>query len=157
MTEILSRDQAKLKNIPHYYTGIPCDSNHDSKRYTISGKCIACENIKSSEYAKRKKPNILLTKAKNRAKQKNLEFNIDITDIVIPKKCPVLGIDIISDGSKRYTNNSPSVDRIDNNKGYIKGNVTVISYRANALKNDATIEELQRIVKYMKDGQKKNF
>jgi len=46
--------------------------------------------------------------------------------------------------------NVPSVDRIDPTKGYIKGNVEVISWRANHLKNNATVEELEAIVNYMK-------
>ena len=49
---------------------------------------------------------------------------------------------------KRH-NGSPSLDRIDNTKGYIKGNVKVISWRANAIKKDATLEELKALVNYL--------
>lgn len=45
-------------------------------------------------------------------------------------------------------NNAPSIDRFDNNKGYEKGNVAVISWRANNLKRDATLDELQKVVKW---------
>jgi hypothetical protein len=157
MKLLVSRDEAKVSNNTHYYTGIPCEFGHDSKRYTRSGSCIACDNIKSTEYVKKNKHRILLTKAKNRAKQKNIEFNIDISDVVIPNKCPVLGIDIITNGTTKWTDNSPTIDRIDNDKGYIKGNISVISHKANRLKSSSTIEELKKIVKYMESSSKKKF
>jgi len=76
------------------------------------------------------------SRAKYRAKQKSLEFKITKEDIVIPDTCPLLGIPMTS----------PSLDRIDSSKGYIKGNVWVISNRANTLKNDATLSELKTLV-----------
>ena len=85
--------------------------------------------------------------AKKRAKEKGLEFNIEISDIILQDTCPVLNIPMIRTG-KRH-DGSPSLDRIDNSKGYIKGNIAVISWRANALKKDATLEEMKLIIKYM--------
>ena len=87
----------------------------------------------------------LFDKAKFRAQRDNREINITKDDIVIPEKCPVLNIHIVK-GDKHF---GPSLDRIDNNKGYIKGNVRVISKRANRLKSDATLEELKLIVEYV--------
>lgn len=90
----------------------------------------------------------LLSNAKRRAKEKGLDFNITIEDIVIPEVCPVLGIPIkVSSGKTDDT--SPSLDRIDNTKGYVKGNVRVISFRANVIKNNATIEDIRKILEYM--------
>lgn len=88
-------------------------------------------------------------KSKSRAKKVGLEFNLDISDIVIPKLCPVLLIELIR-GRDTGLDNSPSLDRIDNTKGYIKGNVHVISNRANTLKNNASVGELGLIYKYFK-------
>lgn len=85
-------------------------------------------------------------RSKKRAKKLCLPFNIEISDIVIPNICPVLGIPLFILGEK-CTDNNPSVDRIDNTKGYVKGNVWVISWRANKIKGDASLEELQMIVK----------
>ena len=91
----------------------------------------------------------LLRSAKQRAQDKNLEFNIDISDITLPDICPLLEIPLDSHyGSAQ--DNSYSIDRIDSTKGYIKGNVWVISKRANTLKNNATIEELSLLVKNLK-------
>lgn len=157
MEVIKSRDQAILDGDKYYHTGVPCDNNHSSKRYTKSGRCVACENVKSMEYVAKNKASILLTKAKNRAKRKKLEFNIDITDVIIPKKCPVLDIDIITDIRGRYIYNSPTIDRIDNNKGYIKGNVRVISHRANHIKGNATASEMKRVLEDLETIEKEIY
>ena len=83
-------------------------------------------------------------------KQNNLEFNIDITDIIIPEKCPILDIPL-DKKSDRLKDDLPSLDRIDIRKGYVKGNVKVISMKANRLKNNATIDEARKILKYMEE------
>lgn len=85
--------------------------------------------------------------AKKRAIENKLEFNLEVSDIVIPEICPVLGIKL-ERLEKRHAG-SPSLDRIDNTKGYIKCNICVISWRANALKKDATVGELLLISAYM--------
>ena len=79
--------------------------------------------------------------AHHRAKLKGIEFNIEISDIIIPDVCPILGLPIKKsiDGNRDL---SPSLDRIDNDKGYIKGNIQVISFKANAMKLTANKEEL---------------
>jgi hypothetical protein len=87
----------------------------------------------------------ILTRAKTRAKKFNIDFTIDETDIVIPEKCPILGIPITKTdglylkGPQLY---SLSIDRIDNTKGYVKGNICIISHQANVMKNSASPEEL---------------
>lgn len=78
--------------------------------------------------------------AKSRANKKGREFSIELSDVVIPALCPVLGIPM----------DRPSLDRIDGTKGYVKGNVRVISHRANMLKNNATIEELTLVLRDLK-------
>lgn len=84
--------------------------------------------------------------AKNRARRKGIEFSIEESDIVIPDICPLLEIPI-EYGTRANYDRSPSLDRIDNSKGYIKSNVWVISQKANAMKNSATFEELKTFSK----------
>jgi hypothetical protein len=76
---------------------------------------------------------------KNRAKNKNLDFDlVDKHDIIIPPRCPYLGIEF-EYGHPDY---SMSVDRIDCTKGYTKDNIEVISTLANRMKNKATLKQL---------------
>jgi len=91
---------------------------------------------------------VMFRGARQRAKSRGLDFSISVDDIVVPDVCPALGIPLVRDNIKPC-NNSPSLDRKDNSKGYIKGNVHVISRRANTIKNDSTIEELKMIIAYM--------
>jgi len=86
--------------------------------------------------------------AKQRAKKQNKEFTISVDDIKIPTYCPILGIPLIIN-KKQHKFDSPSIDRIDNSKGYIKENIAVISYRANQLKSNGTFLELRSIVNYI--------
>ncbi len=89
--------------------------------------------------------------ARERAKKMGREFTIAPSDIHIPDTCPVLGMKIakITKGVRSGGDTSPSLDRIDNSKGYVPGNIAVISYRANRLKADATAGELARVMSYI--------
>jgi hypothetical protein len=91
---------------------------------------------------------ILLKDAEKRAKRKGLPFDIVVADIVIPSYCPVLGIPLYYGAGKR-TANSPSVDRIVPGRGYVRGNIAVVSWRANELKRNGTLEELKKLVLWL--------
>ena len=85
--------------------------------------------------------------AKSRAKRLGQEFNIQLADLQMPECCPILGIPLYRTEG-RATDNSPSLDRVDNSKGYIKGNVRVISNKANKHKSDLSLEDVQRLFEY---------
>lgn len=89
----------------------------------------------------------MVSTAKIRAAARGLEFNITKDDLALPTHCPILGIELSFEGPSKE--NSPSLDRIDNSRGYVVGNVQVISWRANRLKSDATKEELLAIAASM--------
>lgn len=81
---------------------------------------------------------------------KGLEFSLTEADLVIPTHCPILGIELAYNfGKGRALANSFSLDRIDNTKGYVPGNVAVISWRANMIKSSGTAEEHRRIAAWM--------
>lgn len=88
----------------------------------------------------------MINGVRKRAKEKGLDFNIEITDIIVPDVCPLLNIPMFKDGLKLGPN-SPTVDRIDSSLGYVKGNIWVISHRANMIKNAATFDEFNLIRK----------
>lgn len=126
-----------------------------SKRAKMSEEDTALSRLRDNDYARRKRredPRVpMLADARKRAKARNLEYNLIKDDLIIPEYCPVLGIPIHVSTSGKRSANSPSLDRVNNSKGYTKENVCVISLRANTLKNDATIDELENIVNYMKE------
>lgn len=93
-----------------------------------------------------------LRNCKNRAARLGVKFDLEIDDIVIPKLCPVLGIPLVWGNGKKsgfHAPNTPSLDRRDPRKGYVRGNVFVMSNRANILKRDGTLDEFRKIVAYM--------
>ena len=113
-----------------------------------------CKDCQIKDYLKLDPRKKLLYAARKRAKQNGLECTITVDDIVIPDICPALGIKLearIGAGrqNREDIGNSPSLDRIDNSKGYIPGNVAVISLRANMIKTDATAAELKAVAAYI--------
>lgn len=84
-----------------------------------------------------------------RAKAKGLDFTIKLKDIIVPDVCPVFGLPLIKQ-TKIAGHCSPSLDRIDNSKGYVPGNVAVISKKANTTKNAATLAELEQLVAWLR-------
>jgi hypothetical protein len=91
--------------------------------------------------------------AKFRAKLKGVPFNLEPSDVIIPTHCPILGIPIIpktGHGIGSVRGDSPTLDRIIGQLGYVKGNVMVISFRANAIKSNATPSEMAKILDYMR-------
>jgi hypothetical protein len=103
------------------------------------------------KYQKQNPEALLISQAKHRAKKLNLKFDIDKSDIFIPDICPVLGIKLNRKVEGIQTDNSPSLDRIIPKLGYVKGNIKIISWRANRIKNDSTLEEIEAIARYVKN------
>lgn len=85
----------------------------------------------------------ILRRAKNRAKLKGLEFNLTEEDIFIPILCPYLRIPLTNLQGKGFHDSNISLDRIDNSKGYVKGNIEVMSVLANKMKCNASTEQLE--------------
>lgn len=91
----------------------------------------------------------LVKNAKVRADKFGLPFNITHDDISIPEFCPVLGIRL-KKGTVGQCESAPSLDRIRPGLGYVKGNVAVISKRANTIKSYGSLEDHERIVAWMR-------
>ena len=92
--------------------------------------------------------------AKQRAKRQGIPFDLsplDLKKLGIPEVCPVLGIPINQspgDGTGERNDNSPSLDKFIPSLGYVKGNVHVISWRANRIKSDGSPEEWEKIAEW---------
>ena len=91
--------------------------------------------------------------AKQRAKKQGVPFDLDpveFNEMGIPDVCPVLGIPLDQNpkGKGERSDNSPSLDKFIPSLGYVKGNIHIISWKANRLKNDGTPEEWQKIAEW---------
>lgn len=92
----------------------------------------------------------LVNEARSRAKRRGVPFDITVDDVPpMGDRCPLLGhrFSRREEGRSEF---SPSLDRIDPKKGYVKGNVWVVGYRANLVKNDGTAEEHEQIARAMR-------
>ena len=86
----------------------------------------------------------LLDGARSRAKRFGVPFALKATDIRIPELCPVLGVPFAI-GTRRSLDASPTLDRVVPSRGYVPGNVVVVSMKANRMKSNATADELLRV------------
>lgn len=127
-------------------TNCGCMFERRSKSVTLCNTC-------NSGRVKEQSPEVrMYRRAKARAKQSNLPFTITKEDIEIPTHCPVLGIQLeVHKGSSGGRHNSPALDRVDNSKGYEKGNILVISHLANMMKSSATVEDLIKFSEWVQD------
>jgi hypothetical protein len=108
----------------------------------------------------------MLRDAKKRSKRLGVAFALEKSDIVVPAVCPVFGAPLVP-GKDHSNNNSPSIDRLIPELGYTKGNISVISWKANQLKgkattaaeletrarrtkNRATAEELEKVARWLR-------
>ena len=127
-------------------------SAENRHKYYEQNKTKECERGKI--YRQKNQAKTIYTYAKRRAKDKNLEFNITVQNVQneINKAkgiCPALGIKI-GMSNKRMDPHSQSLDRINNSYGYTPDNICIISNRANILKRDASIDELEKITEWMR-------
>ena len=139
--------QAHYERTEHHYCSRGCQAkgNNGIQGNNIHGLAKKNNGRQHPRYC-------LWLQAKKRATKKGVEFDIKPSDIPeIPDKCPVLGIELKINSDKKSLDSSPSLDRVDNEKGYIKGNLEVISHRANRLKGDFDIDEIKSMLNYLQD------
>lgn len=91
-----------------------------------------------------------LQQLRRNAKKRGFEFSLTKADFEpLPTHCPVLGVELDYSGSGKH--NSASIDRSNSSKGYVPGNVVIMSRRANMLKNDTSTEELRKVLEYIEN------
>jgi ribosomal protein L40E len=142
--------QNKAKGV---YMGI-CRGCRQAEATYTSRLCRRCHSEYMKDWYKKKletkegrindRQRRMFQSARKRAKARNLPFDIDLSDIQIPEYCPALGIKLSLTNNK-ISCDSPTLDRINPDLGYTKGNVAVISKRANTVKSDATAEEIKKV------------
>jgi hypothetical protein len=102
----------------------------------------------SGRRASTEKEKRVVLSAKQRAKNKGREFDLQLEDIEFPERCPILGVLLIG-GTRHEHESSPSLDRVDSSRGYTLDNVAIISHRANFVKSDGTADEHRKIADWM--------
>lgn len=138
-----NKEQVKEKARQYYYDNKE-KVLENVKNYRDANRPLIQQ--KGKEYYRRKLKNRLLNAARARARKYGYEFDLTLDDIIMPKYCPLLGIEMfVTESRKGKKHSSFSLDRIDSSKGYIKGNVWVISMMANSMKSDSNYEDFKKM------------
>ena len=143
----------------HAYWNCICDCGNVTVtmgRYMRSGLSKSCGCFRSEATRERKTTHgktstpeyKMLSGAKLRAKLQNIPFDLVLSDIVIPELCPILGTHLIV-GVGSMGNDSPTLDKVIPEKGYVRGNVCVISLRANRMKSESSVDDIRKILDYI--------
>ena len=146
-----NKEKLSLAKKEYYYKDHDAMKKKLRERYADDPRKVikSQQEYYSTEAGRKKK---ILAKARENAKKKGIEFNIDLEDIIIPEYCPYLKIPLTHDLGKGQIKSNSSIDRIDPAKGYIKGNVQIISRQANTMKSDATPEQLRTFALSILEG-----
>lgn len=130
--------------------------------FRAGSRRVQCERhyqldiAKSKRYSDLHPVQMMLARAKYRAAKRGVPFHLVVADVLIPEVCPVLGIPLRrGQGSHGGQDTSPSLDCFFPELGYVPGNVFVISNRANTIKNNATLQELERVTDWMRSHAQK--
>lgn len=118
---------------------------------------------KLKQYYKTKNGRIGLTYSsiKTGAKHRNLEVSVSLKYLrsIATDECPVFGTPFnwedFGEKDGKTLDTSPSIDRIDSNKGYVEGNIVWISVKANRIKNNATEKELLQVYTWLSNKLKR--
>ena len=128
----------EMKPFSEFHKHTKCKGGYNSV-------CKTCRKpLSRKQYETQSTEHKLWYRAKCRAKERDQEFTLELDDIVVPDVCPVF--------LAPFVENTPfaaSLDRIDSTRGYVKGNIQVLSTRANTLKSNATLDELVKLVDFL--------
>lgn len=172
-----SRKIAKATGEKAYLTGKTCPYGHIAPRRTDNGACTECQSaarkeLYASGWRQNHNPEVAQKKnkkwvdkhpkehwiiravgrAKKRALATGVPFDINTEYLVsiFPEKCPIFGTEFSFIGNKTSRPESPSLDKIDPSKGYVVGNIEIISMKANVIKQNATSEEIFKVANWLK-------
>lgn len=134
------------------------DQCKDCARHAAIKKIIGGWVIVLGKDSRKHRMHKTLLAIRGRCRKSGIPFDISVADINLPKLCPVFGIEILYDklsillngGSVTSHPQLPSIDRLIPELGYIKGNVSIMSLRANTIKNSGTAEEHEKIAAFMR-------
>lgn len=137
MTEMVKcKHCLKWKVVEEFSKHSGCKGGIDRSR------CLQCKNeMSKASYHNSTREKKILNRARSRAAKKGIPFELQESDINVPECCPVFGTPF---------DNDESIDRMEPSRGYVPDNINIISLRANVVKGNATLEELEAVVAWMK-------
>lgn len=154
---LLALQVARANGDLTYFTGKPCKHGHVSSRLTSTQVCVQCgkeihQLTDRNKYRYKDTFKRQFSAVRQKAKRNNIPFTIKYEELELPEFCPVLGLKLNYRWRELDTTDytKASIDKLIPALGYVPGNVFVISWRANRLKNNMTIDELEKILDYMK-------
>lgn len=126
-----------------------CGESKPSTEFASKHQCLICRRAYLRAYRRKDYRPYMFARMKFRAAKLNVPFDIESADIPLVTHCPVFGFELKA-GDGFATLNSPSLDRIIPELGYVKGNIIVISHKANMIKSSATPDEVMQVAEFFK-------
>ena len=140
----------ELKPFPEFY------KQKGGKRFSTIRNCKECHKRYQREQRVRNNSSDVeyhsirenLNGARKRAKKYGYPFDIVIEDLMpFPTHCEIFDIELTYGENNKHS--GASLDKVIPSLGYVKGNVKIISSRANNMKGDSTLDDLKNMIQYI--------
>ncbi len=150
------------------FIGKPCSKCGEQLRYQSSGACIKCNADKTAAWKEkyysggaeyiagwrdRNPLKSMIINSRARAKRLDIYFNIGESDVVFTTECPCCGDPLDFSRKQKICAQSPTLDRLNPGEGYIAGNVSMICWACNHVKNATTLERIEAVARWMRRQQ----
>jgi len=143
-----------FRNHDLYYLSGPCRNGHEGYRFRSTGRCVDCRTAQRRRYRRKKPWPFLLGNARERAKEKNIPYNLtkEWAEARYTGKCELTKIPFSINGRISFNPFSASIDRIDPHLGYTTDNCRFILMAVNAFKARMNDDQMYKIAKALVDG-----